>query len=308
VDWSDLRFFLAVARQGTLSGAARVLKVDQSTVSRRLTALEESLGARLMERTPAGYLLTSIGQGVREAAERIEAEAIDLERRVSGHDARLEGIVRVTTAETFGSRFVAPLLVEFHKQNPGIELEIITDNRLFNLSRREAELAIRMTQPDGNELLVRRLGTLRYALYASPDYLARFGEPDLATGLAGHEVIEYLEETDMAEMRWVRRIAPQARRCLRSTTLHTHLTIVLGGGGIGVLPCFLGDGEPGLRRLTDPMEGAERGLWIAVHRDLRNVPRIRSVADFLAREIKRRQKSLEGATPTEVEEEEPVAP
>jgi DNA-binding transcriptional LysR family regulator len=299
VDWSDLRFFLAVARQGTLSGAARVLRVDQSTVSRRLAALEEALGARLVERTPTGYLLTAIGQGVRSSAERIEAEAIDLERRVSGHDVRLEGVVRVTAAETFGSRFISPLLVEFRRRNPGIELEMITDARLLSLARREAELAIRMTRPDGNELFVRRLGTMRYALYASPDYLARFGEPDLATGLAGHEVIEYLEETDVVEMRWVRRIAPQARRGLRSTALQAHLAMVLDGGGIGVLPCFLGDGEPGLRRLTDPLEGAERGLWMAIHRDLRNVPRIRAVADFLAGEIRRRQPALEGAAAAE---------
>ena len=296
MDWSDLRFFLAVARQGTLSGAARVLRVDQSTVGRRLTALEEKLGARLMERTPTGYVLTGIGQCVREAAERIEAEAIDLERRVSGHDVRLEGLVRVTVAETLGSRLISPLLVEFHKRNPGIDLELITDARLFSLSKREAELAVRMTQPDRNELFVRRLATMRYALYASPDYLARYGDPDLVTGLAGHEVIEYPEETDVVEMRWIRRIAPKAHRGLRSNTLQAHLAMALAGGGIGVLPCFLGDREPGLRRLTDPMAGAERGLWMAVHRDLRNVPRIRAVMDFLAREVKRHQRSLEGIT------------
>lgn len=294
LEWSDLRFLLAVARQGTLSGAARALKVDQSTVSRRLAALEDSLGARLVERMPGGYHLTEVGQGVREAAERIEAEAVGLERRVSGHDIRLEGLVRITVAETFGSRFVVPLLIEFHKRNPGIELEILTDSRLFSLSRREAELAIRMMKPDDNGLFVRRLGTMRYALYASPDYLARFGEPDLATGLAGHWMIEYPEETDLVEMRWIRRIAPKARRGLRATKLQAQLAMVLNGGGIAVLPCFLGDAEPGLRRLTDPTTGAERGLWMAVHRDLRNVPRIRAVADFLAQEIRRRQGTLEG--------------
>ena len=182
LDWDDLRFFLAVARHGSLSAAAKDLRVAQSTVGRRLASLEASLGVRLLYRTPQGYVPTLAGHDVRDQAERLEAEALSVERNVGGRDTRLAGLVRVTCAETVASHILAPCFAALHAQHPDIMIELIPDPRELSLSMREAEISVRLRRPAQHDLVVRRAGTMAFGLYASPQYLERYGEPDFEGG------------------------------------------------------------------------------------------------------------------------------
>lgn len=174
LDWDDLRYFLAIAQHGSLSAAAKELHVAQSTVGRRLASLERSLGARLLNRTPDGYFPTLAGQNVREQAERLEAEVLALERNVGGRDTRLSGLVRVTCAETVASQILAPCLATLHTEHPEIMIELIPNQRELSLSMREADIAVRLKRPDQHDLVVRRVGSLAFGLYASPEYLERY--------------------------------------------------------------------------------------------------------------------------------------
>lgn len=183
LDWDDLRFFLAVARLGSLSAAAKELHVAQSTVGRRLASLEAGLGVRLLNRTPDGYVVTLAGLEVREKAERLEKEAHSLERDVGGRDTRLTGLVRVTCAESVASHILAPCFAALHRQHPEIMIELIPDPRQLSLSMREAEISVRLSRPDQHDLTIRRLGSLAFGLYASRSYLGQHGELDFEGGL-----------------------------------------------------------------------------------------------------------------------------
>ncbi len=167
LDWDDLRHFLAIARHRTLSGAARALHVQQSTMGRRLDALQARAGATLLQKTPSGYTLTPAGESVLAHAERMEAEALAAERAVTGRDVRLAGLVRLTTVETLLVEVLTPILAEFCERYPDITVDVLVDVRILSLSRREADVALRLTRPEGNELVARRVGSVGYALYAS---------------------------------------------------------------------------------------------------------------------------------------------
>ena len=184
LDWDDLRSFLAIARHRTLSGAARALSVQQSTMGRRLDALEERAGVTLLQKTPGGYVLTAAGEAVLGHVERIEQEAHAIERTVTGRDVRLEGSVRLTTVETMAVEVLTPILTAFLARYPGITLDLVTDTRTLSLSRREADVAVRMMRPEGHELVARKVGEVGFGLYASPGYLERMGMPDLQGGSA----------------------------------------------------------------------------------------------------------------------------
>ncbi len=210
LDWDDLRFFLAIARQGSLSAASKQLHVAQSTVGRRLASLEATLGVRLLNRTPEGYLATLAGEDVRRQAERVEVEALSLERQVGGQDTRLAGLVRITCAETIASNLIAPGLGTLHLKNPDIMVELIPNPKELSLSMREADTSIRLRQPDQHDLVVRRIGTLAFGLYASPGYLERHGECYYDAGCAGHRLITQLEGIqDATQTDWLAEIAPK---------------------------------------------------------------------------------------------------
>jgi len=158
LDWNDFRVFLSVARAGTLSGAARLMGVDQSTMSRRLAALESSAGARLFDRTPDGYLLTAAGEAVRGRVEDLESGALGIERQLLGHDARPTGPVRLASSDSFASWFLVPRLAGLFADYPGISLQLVAGNQAVNLSRREADISLRLSKPQEPNLIARRLG------------------------------------------------------------------------------------------------------------------------------------------------------
>lgn len=280
MDWDDVRTFLAIARARTLSGAARALGVRQSTMSRRLEALERRAGARLLQKTPAGYALTVLGEAVLAHAERMEAEAMAVERTVQGRDVALSGTVRVTTVEVLATHLLPSAIAAVQRRHPGIEVDVLPETRSLSLSRREADLAIRMARFEGNQLVCRRVGRLAHALYASPAYLAEHGSPVDRPG--GHAIITLLEDqAHFAEARWLEERVPEARVALRSNSRDVQLSAACSGLGVVCLSRYLADRRPELVRLDSAGPGPEREIWLGVHEDLRQMPRIRALIEAL---------------------------
>jgi DNA-binding transcriptional LysR family regulator len=276
IDWDDLRFFLAVVRQGNLSAAAGELHVAQSTVGRRLASLETSLGVRLLHRTPNGYAPTLAGQEVRAHAERLEAEMLTLERNVGGRDTRLAGLVRVTCAETVASHILGPSFASLHVQHPDILIELIPNPRQLSLSMREADISVRLARPDQHDLIVRRIGTLTFGLYASPGYLAKHGPLNLGDGCFGHHMITQSEDIqDATRTAWLADLAPRARVALHTSSHEAAVSAAAQDGGLACLARFRADQEAGLHRVQLPCPVPSAAIWLVVHRDNRNMPRIR---------------------------------
>ena len=294
-DWDDLRFFLAVARGGSLSGAARLLGVNHSTVSRRLAAFEDQLDVRLFERSANGYEPTSTGRQLLDSAERMEEELAALDRRLLGQDTRLSGSLRIATAD-LGAPFLTRSLVAFAREHPGIDLEVVADDAYANLTRREADVAFRASNAPPEHLVGRRLASIAMAAYASPAYLeGRSHAPD---DLAAHDWIGWDESRrDVPTSRWLRRHHPDVRVRFRVNSPAFMLEAARAGQGVAFLACFRGDVEPGLRRVHPPIPEFDVGLWILTHEDLRSTARVRSFMDFMAEEVVRDRDLLEGRRP-----------
>ncbi len=279
-DWNDFRYFLAVAKAGTFAGAARELGVEHTTVARRLTALEGALGTRLFLRGPDGLTLTATGRDVVPLAEEIAARAQAIERRVSGEDSRVEGTVRISVSEAMSGYFVkrSPALRDRH---PGLMVEVLTGNHASDLLRGEADLAVRarpVTEPD---LVARKLVCAGWSMYASADYVARRGTPPAPETLGGHDVITF--DDSMAQTPGGVWFGAHARGCnaaMRGNSVVAVLNAAICGMGVAVLPCFLGEPEPQLRRLTPRILGV-RDIHLVVHPDLARVARVRAVMDFI---------------------------
>jgi DNA-binding transcriptional LysR family regulator len=284
-DWNDLKYFLACWRAGSLAGAGRLLKVDQTTVGRRLTAFEEALATRLFDRTSEGFVLTPVGEGLLETAQAVEQGMIDLERRVNGQDARLSGLVRLATSETLSATFLARLLASLHEEQPDITLELVTGPTSLNLLKREADVALRAgARPTQLSLIARRLGAVPWALYASEAYRARHRTGPQGP-LDGHDVIGYIDEmAQIPPARWLVEHEAGARTVLHTNSILTAHHACLGGWGVTCLPAFIGDGSPTLARLIEePIWSAE--IWLVVHPDLARNARVRAVMDHVIRAV-----------------------
>jgi DNA-binding transcriptional LysR family regulator len=288
VDWDDLRVFLAVARAGSFSAAARVLGVAQPTVGRRIAGLERSLGARLFVAAATGQSLSRTGQMMLARAEQMEAAALAAERVATGRDAGLRGRVVITASEWLVGGVLGPLLGPLVGEHPGLELELVADARHLNLARRDADIAVRPSRFEQAEVVQRQVGVLAFGLYASDGYLARRGAPDFAAQCEGHELIAMSESlTKIPDVEWLPQIAARARIAVRTNGREPMVAMAAAGLGLACLPRFLGDRAPNLRLLPTPVPGPRRQLWLGVHRDVRSVPRVRASAAFLAEALGR---------------------
>ena len=293
LDWDDLRSFLAVARYRTLSAAARALHVQQSTMGRRLEAFEERAGVVLLQKTPGGFVLTEAGEAVLGHVERIEQEALAIERAIAGRDTRLEGAIRLTATETMAVDVLTPILTGFLARYPGITLELVADLRTLSLSKREADIAVRVGRPEGHELVARKVGEVSYGIYASPAYLARMGAPDFGAGAPGHRAIMAMEERlGVADMAWTTRMLSGAAVALRTDSRYAHVAAAEAGVGLAGIAHYLAEGRD-LVRLQTP-EPPRREVWLAVHEDLRRTPRIRALMDVLATGLQAQSRRLLG--------------
>lgn len=287
MDWEDLKTFLAVARHGNLSAGARALKVSQTTMGRRLDALHTRIGTTLLLRTPSGFILTAAGEHILAGVERMEAEALNVERTISGEDARLEGLVRITTVEAFGARIVTPALAQLQDSYPAIAIELITGVRSLSLARREADLAIRLAPFEQQEAIVRRVADMAFGLYASEAYLETHGSPDWSRGAPGHRLIALQDDlAGLPEALWLQEIANAATRSLQANSRDVQVHACMAGLGLACLPRYLADDQPQITLMTPPIAPPLRGIWLGVHKDLQLTPRIRVVRDAVIAEIK----------------------
>jgi DNA-binding transcriptional LysR family regulator len=281
LDWSDFKVFLGVARAGTLSGAARLLQVDQSTVGRRLAALEAAAGARLFDRTPSGYVLSAAGESVRGRVEEVESHAISIERQLLGRDASATGRVRLAASDSFAAWFLVPRLSALYRQHPGIVVELVTGNQSVNLARREADISLRLTKPTEPNLVARRLGRAAWALYGSASYLARYGKPSARGRLRGHRSIGFDPElSGTVGARWLTENGASGETVLTCNSLLSLAAAVASGLGLSPLPCVCGDAEPSLERAL-PRPIGHHDLWLVVHPDVKSSARVRVVMDFV---------------------------
>ncbi|MGC4089082.1 MAG: LysR family transcriptional regulator [Polyangiaceae bacterium] len=285
LDWGDWRVFLAVARSGTLTAAARQLGVDQSTVSRRLAALESAANATLFERMRDGYVLSAAGAAVMPAVQELEERALGVERALAGGDTELVGRVRLATSDSFVVWFLAERLPAFRRAFPTLILELVTGNTARDLGRREADLSLRFTKPEQPQLLARRLARVAWAVYASASYLKRRGVPSGATHFDGHDVLHY--DGELASTlggRWLREQASRGTCALTSNSLLCQAAAVSAGLGLSALPCLVGDREASWRRVAPGLIGTQE-LWLVVHPDVRNNARVRATMDFLTQQV-----------------------
>ncbi|CAN5174433.1 LysR family transcriptional regulator [soil metagenome] len=287
IDWDDLKTFLAIARHGTLSAAARVLKVSQTTMGRRLDHLHDRAGATLLERTPTGFRLTATGAAILGEVERMEDAALALERTITGEDRRLEGLVRVTAVDALAAHILTSGLAALHTAHPGIVVELITDNRSLSLARREADIAVRLGRFDAHETIVRKIGEMAFAVYGAPAYLTTYGTPDWQAGAPGHRIVRVQDDLlDTPDGRWFAERTKLASPALLANSREVQIQGVMAGLGLGHLPCYLASSHANLIRL-DTGPALTREIWMGVHRDTRHAPRIMAVQEVLVSAIAR---------------------
>jgi DNA-binding transcriptional LysR family regulator len=278
MEWSDLRVFLAIAREGTLGAASRKLGQSQPTMGRRLRALEQAVGQTLFQRTGDGFVLTDEGSAVLTHAERMEEEALALQRRLAGHDQRLDGMLRLTSSGWFGVHMLAPVLAEFAEAQPGVVVELLTDGRFFSLSRREADMAFRIHPFDEPEVVSRRLMRIDYAAYIKSGNDLR---PQVGDGAGTPLVTMDTAYGNMPDVIWLKRILPDAHIGSRSNSRDVQARLCAEGVGIAVLPQPLGDHFPGLERIDLGEPPPSRDTFVGYHRDLKRLARLRALLDLV---------------------------
>ena len=283
LDWNDLRTVLAVARAGSLAGAARVLELRHSTVFRRIEQAERRLGSRLFERSRSGWSPNPQGEAVARAAAEMESAALGAERAISGADARLEGTIRIATSELLAGHLLLPLLRPFLAEHPGIEIECDVSNRNVDLTRREADLALRATPQPPDMLVGRRIGSMRYAVYAAKPLIGKRQSAPVLGELPWVGFDERIAHFQIAQ--WFRHALPDVRPRLRLDSMSALMKAAAAGIGAVLLPTFAAAQEPALVRVTEEIDGPEMGLWLLSHPDVRGNARVRALAAHLAQAV-----------------------
>lgn len=281
MDWDNARIFLAIQRAGTLRGAAEQLQIDQATVGRRLNAMEKSLGARLFLRTPAGYVATTAGELAIAAVEKMEQAADQLQRQMQGIDERLCGVVRVAATDTMAKHVLIPAMQQLAMEHPAIRVVLTTSTQVSNLTRREADLAVRSLRPTSPDLISRHLKRLAVGLYAAKSYVQQRGIPQAGTGLQGHDVVIYQRAIYASQIEAIcGESVANARVAMEVSSGLMLIEAVAAGMGIGELPTHMAEALPNLVRLW-PERCQPYDMWLVLHDDLNRTARVRAVADAI---------------------------
>lgn len=287
LDWNDLRFFLAIARDRTHTAAAQSLRVSQPTVSRRLAALERAFGAKLFLRAPDGYALTAAGRRLHDAVEPLAAQLDRVERGGVDEASRAVGTVRVAVTEMTAVQLVDEALGPLLAAHPGLTVDLLAANLTADLARGEADLAVRLVRPDTADLVRRRLGAMRYGLFGARAYVAQ--APPLAEGLEGHRVIKPLRSMARGpEAAWLEQHATRATAAVCVDSPHVAVRAAAAGLGLAVLSGSLALNAPELVCVRSLGEIPAREVWLVYHRDLRGVARVRCVADAIDAHLRQR--------------------
>lgn len=297
LSWDDFRYVKAIADRRSLAGAAEQLGINHSTVFRRLGQIEEQLGSRLFERGRGGYALTTSGEQMVQLAKRLGEDIVTFERRVTGQDLRPSGELRVTTSDIVLLRLLHEVLVGFRMAYPKIVLDLIVSSKPLNLSRRDADVALRATYPgmiaDGETGT--RLSTIAWAIYG-PSRLASRGFDPLTDG-RNHDWIAFADTVAIAKaMKWLKEHVAEDRIVYKVNTLVGLAEAAAAGIGLALMPCFVGAGVPGLARLSPALPQVSGELWLLTHPDLRNSVRVRAFMDYCAAEIAGRRDMIECQT------------
>jgi len=279
-DWEDIRHFVTLAREGTLSAAARTLGVDHATVARRVAALEASTGLKLVDRRARATLLTEDGRRIAAVAAPMEEAAFALSRTAQAAKPGVDGEVTISAPPNFASAVIAPQLVRLRQQHPGIRIKLMGEKRRASLSRREADVALRLSRPVETGLFVRKIGSFGFSLYGAPAYLNK--TPPHAFAFIGYDA----SMAESPQEVWLRAVIGEREVVLRTNDLETQIAAARSGLGVAALPHYLGEGDPRLQRHDVPGRPVSRDVWLLVHRDLRQVPPVRAVMEFLVSCVK----------------------
>lgn len=286
MDWNDFRFFLAVARSGTISAAGKALGVDNATVGRRIASLEAALGTQLFDRSPQGYRLSEPGEALLSPAERVEVSVMGARARIDDLQNSTSGSLRIGATDAFGTYFLAPRLGKLQLELPGMHIDLVALTGVLSLSKREADIAIGIARPDQGRLFSRKLTTFHLGLYASYDYIVSHPEIVSTEDVLSHPVISWVENlmydpslNYIAEVD--RRIVPR----YGCSNLVAQLRATVGGAGVCVLPHYMVRNEPTLRRLLPDSVNIELPYYLTVHADLHELSHIRKAIDFLVEEV-----------------------
>jgi DNA-binding transcriptional LysR family regulator len=280
-NWNDLVFFLELSRQGRLMPTARRLRVDHTTVSRRISELEKDLAVKLFERKPDGFVLTEDGHRLLSIAEKMETLGLSVMETIQAKPSELSGRVRIATMEGIAAYYLTEKLGEFNALHPEIMIELVTERHLINLSKREADISISFVPPIGPRLDVRKAGTFKLGLFASGVYLTKRGMPEDVAALAGHDFIDYVVDLiSIAKVHWLLDVIEPEHVVFRSSSMAAQQNAIIAGRGIGLLPFFSTKPERRLIRVL-PEVSVERELFISVHEDIQFMGRVRAVTKFL---------------------------
>ncbi|WP_307233418.1 LysR family transcriptional regulator [Pararhizobium capsulatum] len=286
MEWSDIRLFLAIAREGTLGAAARKLGLTQPTMGRRLKTLEAAVGHVLFQRTPDGFVLTDEGTVVMGHAERMEEEALALQRQLAGTENTLSGSLRISCSDWFGIHILAPILADFRRVHTNVIVEVLTDSRLLNLARREADLVFRIKPFTEPEVISRKLLHIPYGLYVAKGS----DDPSPGTGKGFSMVIMDEAFGGMPDVAWLKDRFPDAKISMRSNNRDVQARLCASGAGMAVLPRPLGDSMDVLKRVEVPNPPPGRDTWLGYHQDLRRLPRLRALTQFVGEQAQTMQR------------------
>ncbi|EHK70373.1 transcriptional regulator LysR family protein [Pseudomonas psychrotolerans L19] len=276
MEWSDVRIFLAVARGGSYGSAARALGISHPTVGRRIKTLEDEAGQALLRRTREGLILTNSGDAVFALAESMEASALAMERRLAGNHQRLEGILRISSADWFAGYVLAPVLADLTRRHPAVVPEVIASYRLLDLSRRDADVAFRLAPFSEPDIVQRRFLRMPYGLYGSAETALAVQEDTAAVGL----ILMNSAQSHFPDVAWLLERLPDSPRAFTSTSRTVQAQMCRRGLGVAVLPRPLGDATAGLQLIERFGSPPSRDIWVGYHQDLRHMDRLRALLDI----------------------------
>lgn len=295
MDWNDLRYFLAVAREGSTLAAGRALRVSQTTVARRIAALEAALGFPLFEKRQAGYALTPAGEALLDRAEQVEHSTAAFAQAAAGYSRDVSGTVRITSEEIYAQGLLSPILRDLHEQHPKIVIELDNSQKVLDLGSGAADIALRSSskeQPAG--LVGRPLCIDDWTLYCSRDYAARNGVPSSVDDLQHHVIVGGGGGNLWVHYQaWLRELGLEDQVAMHHASSTGLLAAVRSGFGVAVLPCVVADSDPDLVRCIPPRKDHGRTLWLLTHERVRHTPRVRTVIDFLYDRLSRHVGALE---------------
>lgn len=295
-DWNDLRYFLAVAQHSSTTAAGRALKVDQSTVQRRIAEFERRIGQPLVKRHPTGYRLTEFGEQLVPHAQRVEQAMLALQQHVGNAQREITGVVRMTCPEPLVYRITSSTLLErFHARYAGVKVEFVMSDRYLDLTKGEADVALRSGDTEDNALVGRKIADSVWAVYASRKYIERHGSPQRIEDLADHALVGF--EDGMAKhraARWLRETVPDGKVVARNDSVLGLVYSVKASVGLAALPTAIGDAEPDLVRVLGPIPELARSWRILTTPELRRTPRVAAFFDFIVEEVETLRPILTG--------------